>query len=251
MMAEYVRETEYLPQLYAMLCEIEAREAMALEKAAGTIYASMKQGGILHVFATGHSHMIADELFYRSGGLAPVNPMLSGEIMVYEGAMHSTLIERQSGVAKRIMEQFETRAGDCLLLASNSGINVAAIEAAQWAKEKGLTVIGITSVKTSRELAPRHPAGLKLYQVSDIVIDSHAPEGDGLLTLPQNGQRTGGASTFGCLFIAQRLVLKIENHFIADGETPPVFRSANIPGGDEFNQAIIERYKSRITALQR
>lgn len=246
-----VDETQYLPSLCAMLQKIETQEAQALDRAAAAVYASMKNEGILHVFATGHSHMIADELFYRSGGLAPVNPILSSDIMVYEGAIHSTLVERQSGVAQSIISKYELRAGDCMLIASNSGINVATIEAAQIAKAKGLTVICVTSMKTSQELDSRHPKGKKLYQISDIVIDNHAPEGDGLLEIPQTGQRTGSASTFGSLFIAQRLVLKIENHFIRGGEVPPVFRSANIPGGDDFNKAIIERYKERIVALRR
>ena len=250
-MVEYVKDSEYLPQMYKMLCAIEENEAEAMNRAAQAIYASLQKGGILHVFATGHSHMIADELFYRSGGLAPVNPLLVSDIMVYEGAVHSTLVERQSGVAKRILDKFELRAGDCLLIASNSGINIAAIEAAELAKERGLTVICVTSVKTSRALVSRHPEGKKLYQVGDIIIDNHSPEGDGLLEVPQNGQRTGGASTFGILFIAQRIVLKVENRFIEQGEIPPVFRSANIPGGDEFNRALLERYKERIAALRR
>ena len=189
-MAEYVKDSEYLPQMYKMLCAIEENEAEAMNRAAQAIYASLQKGGILHVFATGHSHMIADELFYRSGGLAPVNPLLVSDIMVYEGAVHSTLVERQSGVAKRILDKFELRAGDCLLIASNSGINIAAIEAAELAKERGLTVICVTSVKTSRALVSRHPEGKKLYQVGDIIIDNHSPEGDGLLEVPQNGQRT-------------------------------------------------------------
>lgn len=248
-MMEFVKDEEYLPKICEMLSTIEQSENALIEKSARVIYSSLREGGVLHVFATGHSHMIADELFYRSGGLVPVNPLLSSDIMVYEGAIHSTLIERQSGVARRILDQANMKKGDCLLIASNSGINIATIEAAEIAKERGLTVIGVTSVTTSRILKSRHPEGKKLYQVCDIVIDNHAPEGDGLLEIPENGQRTGGASTFACLFIAQRIVLKIENQFISEGEIPPVFRSANIPNGDEFNRTLIERYKDRIPAL--
>ena len=250
-MKEYVKDLEYLPNLYKMLRTIEQKENPVMDQAANAIYSSLRKGGILHVFATGHSHMIADELFYRSGGLAPVNPLLSSDMMVYEGAIHSTLIERQSGVAKRILDHAEIRRGDCLLIASNSGINIASIEAAEIARALGLTVIGVTSVRTSSLLKSRHPEGKKLYQVSDIVIDSHTPEGDGLLEIPENGQRTGAASTFGCLFIAQRIVLKIENKFISEGEIPPIFQSANTPHGDEFNRVLIERYKERIPAFRK
>lgn len=248
---DYVKDYEYLPKLCDMLREIEEKEKEPIQKAAQAVYASLRKGGILHVFATGHSHMIADELFYRSGGLAPVNPLLVSELMVYEGALHSTLVERQSGVAREILDGAELREEDCLLIASNSGINVASIEAAEVARARGLTVICITSVGISQKLKSRHPKGKKLYQVGDIVIDSHSPEGDGLLEIPENGQRTGSASTFGCLFIGQRIVLKIENEFIAEGKIPPVFRSANIPNGDEFNKVLIERYRERIAAFRK
>lgn len=250
-MIDYIKDREYLPKLCGMLSEIETKEEKSIEKAARVAYASLRKGGILHVFATGHSHMIADEMFYRSGGLAPVNPLLVSEMMVYEGAIHSTLIERKSGVAKEILDKADLRAGDCLLIASNSGINIASIEAAELARERGLTVICVTSVEISRALTSRHPEGKKLYQVGDIVIDSHSPEGDGLLDIPGSGQRTGGASTFGCLFIAQRIVLKIENEFLAAGEIPPVFCSANIPRGDEFNKVLIERYQDRVAAFRK
>ncbi len=91
---------------------------------------------------------------------------------------------------------------------------------------------------------------MKLYEVSDIVIDNHAPLGDGLLSLPTTGQITGGASTFSSLFIAQRIVLKVENHYLSEGINPPIFKSANLPKGDEYNEAISQLYKHVVKALR-
>lgn len=102
------------------------------------------------------------------------------------------------------------------------GHNTVPVEAALYAKERGCTVVCVTSKKISRTLASRAPEGKRLYEVSDIVIDNHAPRGDGLLTIPGTQQITGGASTFGSLFIAQRIVLKIENLYLAQGRMPPV-----------------------------
>ena len=250
-MAQLVQDGLYLSRLTEMLEAIEQNEIENIRQAAQAIYESVKKGGVLHVFATGHSHMIADELFYRSGGLAPVNPLLVNEMMVYEGALQSTLFERQIGKANALLDQFDVQKGDCLLLSSNSGINIVSIEAAMYAKSLGLTVICVTSKNASRQLESRHPNGKKLYEVCDIVIDNHAPAGDGLLNIPSNGQPTGSASSFSALFIAQRIVLCVENLYLQDGETPPVFQSANTPGGDEFNLKIIEKYKGRIPALQK
>ena len=124
------------------------------------------------------------------------------------------------------------------------------IEAALYAKERGLTVVGVTSKKVSETLLSRSATGKHLFEVCDIVIDNHAPRGDGVFTIPGTEQATGGASTFASLFIAQRIVLKIENLFLEQGEIPPVLRSANLPGGDEYNRAAIEQYRARIRALR-
>ncbi len=81
------------------------------------------------------------------------------------------------------------------------------------------------------------------------MIDNHVPLGDGLLTLP-DGLATGGGSTFGSLFIAQRIALKIENRYLKDGKTPPVYKSANIPSGTEYNESLIREYQERIKYLR-
>lgn len=248
-MSKLIEVDQYSLLLNKMLIEIELEEADAISRAAAIIYKAFAAGGILHVFATGHSHMIADELFYRSGGLAPVNPILCREMMVYEGAVQSTLWERQPGNAGKTMARHDLQPLDSMLLSSNSGINVVIIEAAELARRMGLSVIGVTSVKASGQLESRHPSGKKLYDLCDVVIDNHAPAGDGLLEIPGSGQVTGGASTFGSLYIAQRIALSIENHYLENGEMPPIFRSANLPGGDAYNETLLDRYKKRIPPL--
>ncbi len=249
MTQNYINDSLYLPKICRMLEDIEKDELKAIEQAASAAYQSIKNGGLLHVFSTGHSHMIVEEMFYRCGGLIPVNPILSNDLMLHEKAITGTLLERMPGKAAKVLGKAGMQSGDTIIISSNSGINIVPVEAALYAKAQGLTVVCITSKKVSNELEPRHPDGKKLYQVSDIVIDNHAPKGDGLLEIPQNHQLTGGASTFGSLFIGQRIVLKIENMYIADGKIPPVYQSANLPGGDEYNSKIMDQYKGRIKAL--
>lgn len=244
-----IDDRSYLPKLLKMLETIEREESVAISRAAEAAYRSIKAGGLLHVFSTGHSHMIVEEMFYRTGGLIPVNPILENDLMLHEGAITSTLLERQPGKAAEVLGKAGISKGDTVIISSNSGINTVPIEAAIFAKEKGATIICVTSVETSKVLQSRYKDGKKLYEVGDIVIDNHAPLGDGLLEVPANHQPTGGASTFGSLFIAQRIVLKIENRFLAEGKLPPIFQSANIPGGDEFNNRAIEPYRGRIKAL--
>ena len=222
MTAKQLPDDTYLDKIYTMLAQIEQEEGAAMDAAARAAYASIDGGGLLHVFSTGHSHMIVEEMFYRSGGLVPVNPILSDELMLHTGAITSTHMERMPGKAAEVLGKAGLRAGDTILISSNTGINTVPVEA---------------------------PEGKRLYEVSDIVIDNHAPRGDGLLTIPGTQQITGGASTFGSLFIAQRIVLKIENLYLAQGRMPPVLCSANLPGGDEYNTSAVAAYQGRIKAL--
>ncbi len=248
-MEKLIDDESYIEKIILMLRKIEMQENQSMDLAAEAAYRSIRDGGLLHVFSTGHSHMIVEEMFFRAGGLLPINPILSNDLMLHEGALTSTKLERTPGKAKEVMELAGLKKGDTIIISSNSGINMVPLEAAMFAKSKGLTVICVTSKRVSEELESRHPNNKKLYELSDIVIDNYAPFGDCLLTIPKSEQLTGGASTFGSLFIAQRIVLKIENLFLKDGLAPPVFVSANIPGGDEYIEEFVKPYKNRIKAL--
>lgn len=245
---ELIDEYSFLPKLCGLLQQVEEKENDAMENAAQAAYQSIQSGGLLHVFASGHSHMIAEELFFRAGGLAPVNPILAPSLLVQEGAIQSMQNERKPGLAKDILEKVGLKEGDTLIISSNSGINSVPVEAAAYARSKGLTVVGITSLEATKALPSKQTEGKKLYELCDIVIDNHVPVGDGLLTLP-DGVITGGASTFSSLFIAQRIVLKIEKRYLAEGKQPPIFKSANVPGGTEYNEVLVKEYQDKIEYL--
>lgn len=242
-------DNAYLDKIYTILRQVESNEQAGMDEAAKAAYHSIRNGGLLHVFSTGHSHMIVEEMFYRSGGLVPVNPILSDELMLHTGAITSTQLERKSGKAVEVLKEVELNRGDTIIISSNSGINAVPVEAALYAKKLGLIVVGVTSRKVSEQLEPRSVNGKRLCDVCDIVIDNHAPYGDGVFTIPGSNQITGGVSTFSSLFIAQRIVLKIENLFLKDQKMPPILWSANVPGGDEFNAKAVEEYRKRIPAL--
>lgn len=250
MICKQLQDNLYLKKLCDMLTIIETEEAHAMDAAAKVAYSSIKNGGLLHVFSTGHSHMIVEEMFYRTGGLIPINPILSEDLMLHTGAITSTKMERVTGKAIEVLSKENLKEGDTIIISSNTGINTVPVEAAIYAKQKGLTIIGITSKDVSEELTSRAPCKKKLYEVSDIIIDNHAPKGDGLLLIPDTNKITGGASTFASLFIAQRIALKIENLFLENGEMPPILLSANLPGGDEYNATAIKSYQNRIKALR-
>ena len=217
-------------------------------KASNTIYTSLKEGGLLHVFGCGHSHMLMEECFYRAGGLVPINPIFETSTMLHEGAVKSSMIERMSGYAHLILDNYEVKAGEVILIFSTSGINSLPIEMALAAKGKGLTVVGFTSLNYQNQKS-RHSSGKKLCDVADIVINTQAKQGDAMVEYKKLGISAVPGSTVISTTVLNTLIAEIIGHYEEEGLTAPVFVSGNLENGMERNQANIEKYRYRIKAL--
>lgn len=238
---------EFRQKVKELIDIVYDEELENIKKAGKVIFDSVKNKGILHVFATGHSHMFAEELFYRAGGLVVVDPILRPFLMQHEGAISSTKYERLPGVAKIVYDGLEINKNDCFIVVSNSGINAVPVEFCQIAKNNNHLVIAITSVESSKKLKPRTVDNLHLYECADIVIDNHVPDGDGVIKTKYGN--SGAVSSIICSFIAQTLVLEIISLFEKNNLVPPIYMSANIEGGDEHNKKIYEEYKTKIKSL--
>ncbi|WP_296439673.1 sugar isomerase domain-containing protein, partial [Rhizobium sp. 60-20] len=117
------------------------REALAepMSQASAAICAAARADRRVYVFGTGHSHMLAEEVHYRAGGLAFTIPVLVGSAMLHEGAVISSVYERTEGLIRPVFERYGMQPGDVLIIASNSGVNAAPIEAADYGREIGAT----------------------------------------------------------------------------------------------------------------
>src|SRR5512141_763640 len=153
----------YFDLLRNLLTEIESINAAAMEQAAEAVADCLQRGGLLHTFGTGHGHILAEELFYRAGGLVPVNANLDPVLMLHLSALGSTQLERLSGYADVVLSRYEVHTGDVILIASNSGRNSVPVEMAIAAKARGLTVIALTSLTHSKSQPSRHPGGKRLF----------------------------------------------------------------------------------------
>ncbi len=229
--------------------EINETQEKAIQDAGSIIKKSIEAGGVLHAFASGHSHMMVEELFYRAGGLVPVNPIFDPNTMLQYGAKRSTGFERISGYAKAVLDPVETRQGEPIIIVSHSGINALPVEMALLAVERDMQVIAITSKTISSSLESRVSNGMHLYEVAHFVIDNCIHENEMVVPYDEDGHRVGAYSTIVTAFIIQKLVIEIADQFLRDGKTPPVFSSANIPGGDDWNSNLINTYKDRIKLL--
>ncbi|MEJ1088856.1 SIS domain-containing protein [Microbacterium sp. Mu-80] len=225
-------------------------EAGALDEAIALMVGALDAGGVLHAFGTGHSEAFAMEIAGRAGGLIPTSRFSLRDIVMYGDRDLEVLggeppLERQPWVVDELMATVPVHAHDVFLIASNSGVNGSIVGTALWAKERGHRVIAVTSLEHTVRVEPKHPSGKRLSEVADVVIDNLAPYGDATLEVA-DGVGAGAISSITAAFIAQLLTLGVARTIAARGETPPMYISANIPGGDEHNSVLEDRYRGRI-----
>ena len=225
-------------------------EAKEIGQAADRIATSLKRGEVLHAFGSGHSAAGAIELFHRAGGLVPVNGILEAFLSPFNAPGKSGKFERLSGIGAILAEQYDIRKGETLLVFSNSGVNAVPIELAQAAQQRGANVVAVTSLSHAAAVPSRHSSGKKLSDLADLVIDNGARAGDAAVEYSP-GKFAAATSGMVNAYVVNRLVAEIVGRYVADGLEPPVYLSANLPGGDAHNQALETRYKERLKGLWR
>jgi len=199
------------------------------------------------VFGCSHAGIIAEEVFYRTGGLAIINPIFFPGFMLNTRPITMTSqLERLPGLGKIIIDQNHVGEGDVLIIHSVSGRNTVPVEMALEAKSKGVHTIAITSLDYSKSVSSRHPSGLHLYEACDLVIDNCGEVGDAAVTIDGLPEKIGPTSTAVGATIINAVVIEAVEKLIADGVVPPVFLSANLNGGDEHNAKIFAEYKDNI-----
>ncbi|MEW5946328.1 MAG: SIS domain-containing protein [bacterium] len=229
-----------------VLDRIARSQRARILKAAEIVTDAIARGGILHVFGSGHSHMIVEEMYSRAGGLVPVNPILEPNLMLHEGAVKSTAMERLSGYAAVLLASARTQPHDSLIIVSNSGRNAVPIEMALEAKKHGLKPIAVTSVSHSKSVLARHPSGKRLFEICDVVIDNCGAVGDASTPVGGRGLTVGPTSTIASSFIVNCIAAQVAENLIARNLEPPVFISGNLDGSDFHNYDLINKYSSRI-----
>lgn len=245
---EFYRDT-----VIGLLQKIEEKEQGAIDKATDLMARAIKEDKLIHVIGPGgHSNMGAYELFYRAGGLVPVNAILDPGTLISMGALRSTIIERTPGYGISVLDAFYVKDG-VLIVVNAYGINAMCIDVALEARRRGVATIGVTSKAFAEKVPPdhpaRHPSKKNLFEVVDVHVDCHMPYGDAVVSIEGLQQKVGPVSTLVNCFTLNLLVIKTVEKLVAQGITPPVWTSGNIPGGDEANQKYIERYRGRIRLL--
>lgn len=243
-----MRGKDYFDTTIAELQRAKETQLEAIQEAAAMIADCIAADGLLHVFGCGHSQILAEEIFYRAGGLVPVNAMLELPLSLQE-ASRSTFFERLEGYARVIFDNYQTSPGEVIIIISTSGRNAVSVEMAMAAKERGLKVVSLTSLAYSQGVDSRHPSGKKLYELADIVLDNGAILGDAAIEVAGVPYKVGPTSAVVGIAILWALVIEVVNILVERGVEPPVWLAANVPGGDDVVADYMREYRHRIKHL--
>ena len=240
---------EYYGQIRQKLACLEQR-AGELTWAAEMMTRSIVEQRNIFVFGASHAGILAEEMSYRAGGLAVVNPLFTPALMLNVRPLTLTsAVENVENLGRVLVEQSPLRAGDTLLIHSVSGRNAITIDVALAAKSCGAKVIAITSLATAARVTSRHSSGKLLVDIADITLDNHCEYGDAAVSLPGLAQKAAPLSTIMGAAIANSLVLRVCEMMLENAHTPPILASANIDGNQAINQDILSRYRSQIHYL--
>jgi uncharacterized phosphosugar-binding protein len=232
----------YLEEVQALQARVVVGQAQTLTTVAEQMAETIAAGGRIFVFGTGHSHLMAEEAFYRAGGLAPVVPIFSATLMLHRNPERGSRLERSEGLAAPLLEWYGPEPGEMLFIFSNSGVNRLPVEMALEAKARELTVVAVLSRAYAGE-APLSSLGKRLDQVADLTIDNGGAPGDALVSLNGTGWRVGPTSTVIGALIWNALVAETATCLKARGLEVPVFASLNMEGAAAHNAALLEKWR--------
>lgn len=235
-----------LPEIYftranELLAGAWQANAPVIAQVAPLIGASIAQGGVVHTFGSGHSELVSREIIGRAGGLVCVTGIIDPT---------AGFIENLPGYGTKLIErydrQYQLRAGETVIVISNSGKNGSPIDVALYAKAKGLAVVALTCLSMSRATPSQHPSGKKLFECADHVLDNGGVPGDAIVGLSE-GVSAGPTSTFIGCSVLNWLTLAVVDWLMAHGHSPPILLSQNLPGAIEHNRALAQKYQGRLS----
>ncbi len=205
------------------------------------------QGHNIFAFGCSHAMLPMLELYYRTGGMATINPVRApGLYLDIDPATMTSQMERIPGYGKVIVDALPLGEGDVLLVHSVSGRNPVPIDVALRAKEKGAKIIVLTSMAMTNAVTSRHPNGLKLCDTADILLDNAGCVGDAAITIPGVPEKVAPTSTSVAAALLNAMMAQAVDMIVEAGGIPPVFVSANLDGGDEHNRKMLQKYGDHI-----
>lgn len=244
----------YLPKVFELLVKIENEQYDNLRSAARLMTDAIENDRLIHVYGGGgHTTLPVGEMFFRAGGLCCINPCMETGLSVFNQAQKYLALERCVNYGRSIMEYYDLQKDDLLIIFHNIGTNAATIDAAIQAKEAGAKIIAVSSTDWQMNIPLdyelRHPSRKNLFDFADVCIEDYNPVGDTVVKLEGFDTPIGPISNMTDFYIAHRLEIECAKECLNRGIEPPFWRSANVPGGDEFNKKNLKKYSPRVKML--
>lgn len=244
----------YLSSVTELLNKIEAEQYENLRAAGRLMAEAIKNDRLINVYGGGgHTTLPVGEMFFRAGGLCNINPCMETGLSVFNQAQKYLALERCENYGRAIMEYYDLQQDDVLIIYHNIGTNAATIDAALQAKERGAKIIAVSSTAWQeglpRSYGLRHSSQKNLFELADICIEDYNPLGDTVVKLENFDTPIAPISNMTDFYIVHRLEIECAKACLEMGIEPPFWRSANIPGGDAYNQKNLKKYSPRIKML--
>jgi uncharacterized phosphosugar-binding protein len=247
----------YLERSRALVEAVAAQKA-AVNRAADWFSASILAGRMVHVFASGHSRILVEEMWPRYGSFPGFNPIVELSLTFHNlvvganGQRQAMFLENVSGFAARILRNFAIDARDSALVVSSSGCNVVPVEMAELLQARGVRVVAIVSAAHAAVSTSRHPAGRKLTEVADLVLDTGAPPGDAMVHIEGLDTPVAPGSTVGGCLLVNALKAEIAQRLTRAGQPPRVLTAGALVGAEraaELFEAAYDEHARRLAAL--
>jgi uncharacterized phosphosugar-binding protein len=226
---------QYFDKGLELINRLQDTQLEQIERAAELISHAVADGHTLYAWGGPHSSLPVQDIFWRAGGSALVNPLFTPGLSLENGPIYlTTFLERVEGAGRKFFEQIGCEAGDVIILVSTSGRNAFPIEMAMSAKEAGLLVIGVTSREYSNSVESRHVSGTRMYDFCDVIVDNLTVPGDAVIEDERLPQKVGPTSGWiGCL-VLQALMVEVAERLAGKDVVPPIYFALNLDGQEDY-----------------
>ncbi len=244
------KAAEYIENIQRLIKKVLETQVPSIESASQEIARAITENRRVFLFGTGHSHMLAEEMFFRAGGLVNLHPIFEDGLMLHSSASKSSGLERLSGYAQVIFDHYRLKRGDVIFIFSYSGHSSISIDMAKLANENGLTVIALTNTYRSKYVKSPHPSGRSLYEFADITIENIGSVTDASVEIEGFDRRVGPTSTAVGSVIVNAVVSRTAEILVKKGVTPEIFTGNTVYETEEpEDNKFIKKYLGEIEFL--
>lgn len=244
----------YLSKCREILDTVES-QASAINQAADLFTQTILAGQLVHVFGSGHSRIMVEEMWPRYGSFPGFNPIVELSLTFHNlvvganGQRQAMFLENVSGLAVRILRNFDLKVGDSALVISSSGSNIVPIEMAEEFQRRGVRVVALISKQHADASTSKHPGGKKLGDFSDLILDTGAPVGDAMIKLENLDTPVSPGSTVGGAVIVNAIKAEVAQRLVDAGQPPKVLTASALIGAEraaEIFEAAYDEHGRRI-----